>query len=79
MYAKHAKPDLTGTARPAATVLRRLHEEELGAEAMEYALLGGAGAAACAGLASMFGGQAFQAFLQSLLSGFGDAVLGLFR
>lgn len=64
-----------GTRRPRAMLegaLRRLHDEDLGAEAMEYALLGGAGAAACGGLAAFWQSEAFRAFLGSLVTRVGD-------
>jgi Flp pilus assembly pilin Flp len=61
------------------TPLRRLHREELGAQAAEYAMLGGVSAAACGTLVALLKNKAVLArFFEAVLQGLANVVGGWF-
>ncbi len=65
--------DPTPATEPAARNLR----DDRGSQAMEYALMGGVGAAACGGLGWLFQSEIFQQFLASLVDTLGSWFQGL--
>lgn len=61
------------------TLLTRLHDEESGAQAAEYAMLGGVSAAACGGLIEILTEpDVLRIIVEAVLEALSDAVGGWF-
>lgn len=75
-HAHHPQPSHRASAgvRPARPPGRLA--DDTGAQAMEYAMLSGAAAAACGGIGILLRSEAFQDFLREILGSLGTWITG---